>query len=289
MRYVNAVVSFLILLGSAGASANQFCFAYAETYYEQVYCQLQARAQAANLPPLHQFKKNNEQVQYSLLKRPAERNAIKLAPPVKAVVTELLGDQPPASQPTTKQLPSEQALAQGIPSHAPSSEPVVLTLRSNSQIPRDLNRDAECLLRDREITCPEGNYALVGNRANHRLQAGALESHNQMGLPGITSLTQGLGAAYEKYIAKMCEIGLCGVTMTYRKFAFLYQDLQAKGLDFTQRFETMFGFLKKDKASMAVSEAINLPEGLKFTDCGELGVHYYVCDYQGRNFVFTRR
>ncbi len=272
MRYLNASILLLILL-SGSANASQFCFAFAETYYEQVYCQLQARAQVKNLPPFHQFKKNNEQVQFSLLKRPAERNAIKLAPPVTAAM----------AKPLASAIPVPVA-----PASVSNSEPEALSQRNNSNDPEALKKDSECVLRDREIICPRWAYTLTGNKANHRLAAGALESHNQMALPGVVTVAQGLVTAYEKYIAKMCEIGLCAVTMTYRKFAFLYQDLQAKGLDFSQRFETMFAFLKKDKAAMAVSEAITLPAGLDLSDCSELGEGFYVCDYQGRNFVFAR-
>lgn len=83
MRRTRFSILILLLLLGSGAKADNFCFAVAETYYEQVYCQLQAKAQVKNLPLFHQFKKNNEHVQYSLLKRPAERNAIKLPSPVK--------------------------------------------------------------------------------------------------------------------------------------------------------------------------------------------------------------
>lgn len=70
MKILSCCVASILMISSA-ANADQFCFALAETYYEQVYCQLQAKAQTKNLPPFNQFKKNNEQVQASLLKRPA--------------------------------------------------------------------------------------------------------------------------------------------------------------------------------------------------------------------------
>ncbi|HEY0891459.1 MAG TPA: hypothetical protein VGE32_00300, partial [Cellvibrio sp.] len=92
MRYAGLSISILCVL-TASAKADQFCFALAETYYEQVYCQLQAKAQTKGLPPFNQFKKNNETVQASLLKRPAERNGIKL--PVRKVQPPITTVAPP--------------------------------------------------------------------------------------------------------------------------------------------------------------------------------------------------
>src|SRR6478735_9538922 len=81
LRYVFVVVFCVI----HPVYADQFCFALAETYYEQVYCQLQAKAQTKGLPAFNQFQKNTESVQASLLKRPAERNGIKLLLPTRKV------------------------------------------------------------------------------------------------------------------------------------------------------------------------------------------------------------
>ena len=85
MRYARFSICILCAL-AASAKADQFCFALAATYYEQVYCQLQAKAQTKGLPPFNQFKKNDEVVQASLLKRPAERNGIKLPAPVRKLL-----------------------------------------------------------------------------------------------------------------------------------------------------------------------------------------------------------
>jgi hypothetical protein len=273
MRHLRCSMVIVLLL-SSGAKADKFCFASAETYYEQVYCQLEAKAQVKNLPPFQQFKKNNEQVQYSLLKRPAERNAIRLPAPVKQVVQ--VESPPKARQPFASE-----------PDRVQSRNPIAQ--ESYTKKPAALLVDSSCELRDRYIHCADATYALVGNKANHRLAAGVLDSANTMALPVVSDSNASLTNAYEQYIGKMCEIGLGAVTMTYRKFAYLYQDLQTKGLDFSQRFETMFGFLKKDKAAMAVSESVNLPAALSLADCSALGSRYYACDYQGRNYIFVRQ
>lgn len=259
---------FILLLLGCGAKADSFCFAFAETYYEQVYCQLQAKAQIKNLPPFYQFKKNNEPVQYSLLKRPAERNAIKLAPPAKTV----------AATPLVREV--------GVTSSAINEPDVVHPRNIKSNSLPSAQAQSSCRVVGRQIHCAGSVYELLGNKANHRLSAQALDTQNTMALPKVGIGAASLISAYEKYIAKMCEIGLCGVTMTYAKFSYLYQDLQSKGLDFTQRFEIMFGFLKKDKAAMAVSESISIPAALSMDDCSELGSRYFICDHERRNYIF---
>ena len=274
MRYVRFSIYILFVLAGS-AKADQFCFALAVTYYEQVYCQLQAKAQTKGLPPFNQFKKNNEVVQASLLKRPAERNGIKLPAPTRK-------RQEPIAPVSLSPVINEQRVS------APETdkrEPLAGLIRTDVV---GLEHSAECKLTGNQIRCANQLFQLVGNKANHRLASDALSPNNKMNLPGYQGgvLSQYLARAYAQYIEKMCDIGLCGVTMTYGKFAYLYQDLQSKGLDFSQRFEIMYGFLKKDKASMGVSESSSVPQGISLQNCAMLMVLRYVCDYQGRNYIF---
>lgn len=262
----------LVVMASVGAKADQFCFALAETYYEQIYCQLQAKAQTKQLPAFHQFRKNTEVVQYSLLKRIAERNAIALAAPSRE-------KQVASSSEPRLTLPIAP-----VSSLVGANEPMVLPARKQGNYVHN-----GCALHGKSLHCDEQVFSLVGNRANHRLAKHVLSADNKMGLPGYQggNLDQYLARAYEAYLAKMCEIGLGGVSMTYRKFAYLYQDLHTKGLDFTQRFETMFGFLKKDKATMGISESVAVPSGIDVRYCSPVGVRFYVCDVNGRNYIFA--
>jgi hypothetical protein len=255
--------------------ADQFCFALAETYYEQVYCQLQAKAQTKGLPPFNQFKKNNEAVQASLLKRPAERNGIKL--PLTARKT-----QPPAATIAPQKIVTKLHTST---QRAIANEPDPAPLRS---VKAESNNISVCELLGNQIRCGNRVFKSLGNRANHRLARGVLSSDNKMELPRYQGgeLSQYLAQAYAQYIDKMCEIGLCGVTMTYGKFAYLYQDLSTKGLDFPQRFEVMYGFLKKDKATMGVSESSGAPKNISMNECVALMDMRYVCDHQGRNYIF---
>jgi len=274
MRFAKFSIYILWLL-AVSAKADQFCFALAETYYEQVYCQLQAKAQTKGLPPFNQFKKNDEVVQASLLKRPAERNGIKLPASVRKV-------QPPVTTSTPPKIINKPQIS------APKTvvnEPDTRPSRSTSA---ESKNSFGCELLANQIHCGNQKFKLVGNKANHRLADRALSIDNKMDLPKYQGgvLSHYLAQAYTQYIGKMCDIGLCGVTMTYGKFAYLYQDLQTKGLDLPQRFEIMYGFLKKDKANMGVSESSSVPKGLSLNDCSALTDARYACDHQGRNYIF---
>lgn len=283
MRYLWFLV-FIVIASTSSAQTGQFCFASAETYYEQVYCQLQAKAQAKGLPAFHQFRKNTEAVQFSLLKRPAERNAIKLPAPARK--TDSHNQQPAIPLPTK---PQQSITSKLVAEKAPTGKSVVTQTSENSfsAIPAD----GICHFAGKELQCGAQKFYLLGNKANHRLAGSALSPENKMALPNYHDgdLNKYLTEAYLRYIAKMCDIGLGGVTMTYGKFAYLYQDVRNKGLDFSQRFETMYGFLKKDKANMGVSEAVSLPDGISANLCVPLGDRYYVCDHHGRNYIFELR
>lgn len=283
MRYACFSIYILCVL-AASAKADQFCFALAETYYEQVYCQLQAKAQTKGLPPFNQFKKNNEAVQASLLKRPAERNGIKL--PVVVHKT-----QAPVVVATPAKIANKPAVnAPVIVANKTDVTGVIATPNIAVDVPgvAGMTNAAGCEMVANQIHCANQVFKLIGNKANHRLATGALSADNKMDLPAYQGggLNPYLAETYGQYISKMCDIGLCGVTMSYRKFAYLYQDLHSKGLDFSQRFEIMYSFLKKDKASMGVSESFSIPKDASIEDCSQLTAMRYACDYQGRNYIF---
>lgn len=266
-RYLLAVV--VVSCVSAHASAQTFCFAFAETYYEQVYCQLQAKAQTKGLPSFNEFKKNDERVQAALLKRPAERNGIKLPTPKMATAK-------PAD-----------TLENTLPSKAIPHKTKIIRETVVIQQP---TADENCSLSGNIIRCGEETYKLIGNKSNSHLAKGVLDEENKMALPEYLGqpLDQYLSEAYRQYINKMCEIGLGGVTMTFGKFGYLYRDVQLKGLNFVQRFETMYSFLKKDKATMGVSAAVSANIGASIGDCSPLDDQRFVCAFQGRNYIFER-
>jgi hypothetical protein len=188
-----------------------------------------------------------------------------------------------------------------LPQVAPESSPSpASTPRSASQqqlvsarLPAIGSDLAACELTATVIKCSDVHYTLTGNRLNHRLSDIALTDENAMALPVFTgsmsdtaTANRYLTDAYRRYIEKMHDIGLAGATMTYGKFSFLFYDLHEKGLNFSQRFETMYGFLKKDKASMGVSEKLTADQQLNLSDCDFLSAQLLVCSRAGRNYLY---
>jgi len=268
---------FMLMAGlfAGHAQAQSFCFASAGSYYEQVYCELQARGEAKNLPPFYQFKRNDARTQALLLKRPASRIGIDLPMP-KAAVASRPSPTKPAAPSTIK------------PAQKPPVASALVTESSSAS-----RSVSGCQLKGEELRCGEQRFVLVGNRRNQRLAQGVLDADNRMAIPAYdgdindqSAVDAYLARAYRQYIEKMHEIGLGGVTMTYGKFHFLFFDLQEKGLDFSQRFETMYGFLKKDKATMGVSETVSADAELTAGDCDALADHLWVCSRAGRNYLY---
>ena len=251
--------TLVIALSAASAAfADKRCFSLATSYYQQVYCELDARGKAGGLPSFFDFSKNNEQTQALLLKRPARTAGIDLAMPVLATKPQ------PA--------PAKQALQQ-----------LSAGLRG-------------CELRGRSIDCPEASYALVGNIANSRLADDALSANNQLRLDhyvhsvdDVDLLGRYLAAAYEQYLDKMLDIGLGGATLSWGKFCYLFMDLNAKGVNFSDRFGLMYHYLKMDKAAMAVSEKISLPAVGELSDCIDFGRDIVACSRAGKNAVYLRQ
>jgi len=268
------LVGFFLGFLALAAQSDPFCFSRAQSYYEQVYCELQAKAQLQGLPGFEEFKNNSEPVQYSLLKRPAERNRIKL----------------PRPKATLQKAPVAEALPSRLHREHEGSAAGHMQ-QAQFQASAVAASDA-CILSGKEIHCGANSYQAQGNLRNSRLSSGALDSDNPMAIPERASGQSDsdyLLTAYVQYLRKMREIGLGGVTMTYGKFAFLYRDLGERGLNFSQRFETMFGFLKKDKATLGVSEGVSLPQGLQSQDCVPVAEDMVTCSYQGRNYLFVNQ
>ncbi len=276
---------------SGDAYAQSFCFASAGSYYEQVYCELQARGEAKTLPPFYQFKRNDARTQALLLKRPAERIGIDLPMPTSTVAKPTVATVPspkPRTPPPSVKPGSQQ------PASKTSTPQQEGTLSASTGVSsKNLLHSSGCQLNAEEIRCGERRFLLTGNRHNQRLAQGVLDADNKMALPVYdgkvtdqAAVENYLAEAYRQYIEKMHEIGLGGVTMTYGKFYFLFFDLQEKGLNFSKRFETMYGFLKKDKASMGVSETLAADKDLTTEDCDALAEHMWVCSRAGRNYLY---
>lgn len=281
------IVTSLILFCAAGAQASQFCFASAKTYYEQIYCELEAKGKAKGLPSFDQFKRNNEVVQASLLRLPAERNRIVLPAPrsAKSLTDDVFVD----SVPETKK--NKVMQKESTTKNSSYQQEVFKDEHVARKLDKSLSAvgNANCQLDASEIRCASKRYRLIGNKANKRLAQGVLLDTNKMALPLIQqgqAMNAYVSSAYRQYIEKMCSIGLGAVTMTYARFAYLYEDLQSKNVNFVNRFEVMYSYLKKDKAAMWISEKIPVNTQLAMQYCDLMTDHFYICALQGQNYIF---
>lgn len=264
------------------AHAEKFCLLMAENYYEQLYCELKALGQGKQLPAFYDFQKNNEVTQALLLKRPAEKAGIKLALPQKSEALRGL--------PSPPLFPS---VASGRQDESHSRD----TADSNSQLSSPLPHSlAQCIFHPTQVLCGDERFQLVGNLKNNRLREGALAPSNKMNIPvyqgseaDASALGRYLSKAYAQYVEKMLEIGLGGSTFSYAKFVYLYNDVTAKGIDFSGRFETMFGYLKQDKKNLAVSERVSPTSAPMPQQCARLADHLLVCDAGRKNHLFLRQ
>ncbi|WP_390615781.1 hypothetical protein [Maricurvus nonylphenolicus] len=242
------------------------------TELEKVFCQLKAKGES--LPSLEDFRRNQPRIQALLLKAPARRQGIALP----KVVTKA---KPPAPKKTVVNSKPEPRKA------SPAAQPVSSTPR---QLPSSLS---SCQLQGHLIQCPRQQFRLATNRANRYLAKGALGPDNRLGLSNYQgerqnpqALKRHLTRSYERYIEKMLSIGLGASTMSFSKFYYTHDELQQLGVDFADRFETMFGYLKKDKASMAIKDSYldALPPGIG--SCNRLKDNILVCDNGEHNWVY---
>lgn len=243
---------WLLLAALCGAAqAQELCFVLAENYYEQVYCELQAKGEGSTLPRFHEFKNNPPITQALLLKRPAGRIGITLKMPAAA----------PAN-----------------PQHRPADRAAM----------PEASALAGCKLDQVMMLCGDKHYRLVGNQANSRLAEGALTEANQLILPKYRGggLDAYLANAYRHYLDKMLSIGLGGSTMSYAKFYYLYQDLTDQGVDFVERSQTVFNYLKADKKRLGVSETVTPAPAASLAGCNRFGDRLLACDYGLKNYLY---
>ncbi len=246
----------LIVVFSSAANADRFCFSYAESYYEQIYCEVQASGKGAGLPSMYDFRRNDERVQALLLKRFARRIGIELKMP------------------------------------ASSSRNTVIEVGANPVLIDD-NSFSGCELKINSIHCGTSRYKMVTNRTNKQLGNNALATSNRMNLAifkgslsDSIAVEMYLSESYQHYLSKMMEIGLGAATLSYAKFAFLFSDLNRKGIDFQKRFETMYRYLKQDKKNIAVTVKSKPPPGLTLEYCYRLE-RLILCSIGMTNIIFV--
>ncbi len=247
---------FLIITLSvfaADSKASQFCFSIAKTYNEQLYCEIEASGAGKSLPSFDQFQKNTPLIQSLLLKPYARKLGLKIK-----TATQTTAPQTATQSVTT---PSQSATDnQGDLSH--------------------------CQFKTAVIICDKKHYRFMGNQGNETLREGALDADNTMQLPVFDQGELGayLVKAYEHYLNKMIEIGLAGATLHYGNFEYIFHDLRAQEIDFSQRFETMYRYLKKDKRNISI-QASTAPTDLTAKDCFLLD-KLLVCSRGRYNYIY---
>ncbi len=258
----------LVALWAHGAAYGASCFVLAENYYEQIYCEIRALGRGGELPPFTDFRNNDAVTQALLLKRPAARLGMIVA-------------EPAAPSSPGKRKPAAHAAVAAVANAIAQATPGSATL-------------ATCARDGHSIRCADAHYQLVGNRANRHLAADALDPEQRLNLGTFTGGTDADGLlrylreSYGRYLEKMLAIGLGAVTLSYRKFEFIYHDVTTRGADFSARFETMYRFLKRDKQSMDVVGTTPDPGATPLAACALFAARIIACDGGNRNFLFVK-
>lgn len=263
------------------SQAGQFCFLLADNYYEQLYCEVKAKGKGGAMPPFYEFKKNTPLTQALLLKRPASKIGIEVSMPKKFTRSEKTIDVNQWFPASTQQVLAVQTTDQTV---------------RHSKFVRNNHPLAACEVRSAIIACETEKFQLTGNKSNQYLVAGVLGDGNKLAIESYKpqqhhgdQLYVYLINAYRQYIEKMLQIGLGASTLTYPKFVYLFNDMKINGVDFSHRFETMFGFLKQDKLNIAVSESAPKVEEILLPDCMSINFEVIACPSGSKNYLFIKK
>ncbi len=265
-----------LFLGAEIALAKNYCFVKAETYYEQVFCEVSSKGNGRHLPDFYDFRKNDPLIQALLLKKPAAQSGIALAMPRNKTKT------------AQKTIVKNTAVINSVQTNVKGSA------QKSGGIEK-LTWQRDCQFDKNAIVCTKRRYVLVGNKNNDTLKEGALSKSNQMGLAPYrqrldnkADVNDYLVVSYQRYIEKMLAIGLGGVTMSSGKFAFLFHDLTNRGVSFNERFETMYRYLIKDKKTVRVNERASIDRSLSIESCLYLSDSIITCAATQKNFLFVK-
>lgn len=262
------VLSLIVFVVPCVGYAKGFCFVKAETYYEQTFCEVSAKGHGKHLPDFNDFKKNEPLIQALLLKKPAARSGITLA------------------------MPSRKATSR----RKKASSPKEMSQKETLTAVKELSSwRSTCHVKGELIHCPNAKFKLTGNKSNSKLEEGALSEANSMGLlpyqmpmEDSRAVNHYILTSYQRYLQKMLDIGLGGVTMSSGKFAYLFHDLTDRGLSFSGRFETMYRHLRKDKSTIRVDERVAVNHSLNIESCLNLNGEIISCSSSQKNYLFVK-
>ena len=274
-----------LFIGPGTATAKNFCFVKAETYYEQIFCEVSSKGNGRHLPDFYDFRKNDPLIQALLLKKPAARSGIALAMPRKKIKS-------------VRNVVAKNSIENSV--KASVSNGLKKSGQTNAKHNKNQQREQSSWRRDCEfyknsIVCATKRYVLTGNKNNNTLKEGALSKTNRMGiapygkrLDSKADVNDYLVLSYQRYIEKMLVIGLGGVTISSGKFAFLFHDLTNRGVSFNERFETMYRHLIKDKKTIRVNERASIDRPLSMERCLSLSDEIITCAATQKNFLFVK-
>lgn len=295
---------FLVIASISVSVRAEPCDPAPGNQYEKIFCQLKRSGRGQELSTLHDFRKNPPLTQAFLLKKPAERAGITLRIPERHntetvdrqadLLLKTTGSNASAITAPPRPTADPKALAKTVVSVAPVAPGQPETGKKILPVEKT-NPLESCVLRDFALQCEHGMFRLVTNRANQHLEEGMLSEGHRLGLPVFQgkasdreALEQYWQQAYSRYLAGMMEIGLGASTLSYSKFVHLYNHLVSQQLNFAERFETMYHFLKLDKSSIGVSTRPVIAEGFTTRYCSELSPELLACEYQRDNYIFTK-
>ncbi len=317
-RLGGLVVFGLLLMACGSARADLLCFSLAENYYEQVYCELQALGKSQGLPAWRDFRNNDEVTQALLLQRPARRAGIIIQPPRSGArapgessPTVAAGQRPISPQQASQQdsqLGSQQD-SQQDPQQARQQPPQAPLLTAPPNPAASNGTSAElgnridarldhglhgCSWQAAQIVCGGEVFHFAANRRNDALAAAALSEANSMDLPAFSGniedaseVQRYLEAAFVRYVHKMIEIGLAESTLSFAKFQYIFYDISARGVSFSRRFDTMYKYLKRDKARLQVAISQGPGASLTLAACQRRGATLVSCVVANKHYVYV--
>ncbi|ARU56676.1 hypothetical protein OLMES_2626 [Oleiphilus messinensis] len=283
LKLIGTTVTGLLILICHQVYAD--CRDFAQTAYEELYCEIKAKGKGATLPALEDFRRNTPQFQALLLKRPAAQ--LKLTVPPYTSIKPSLESNSLGPQSTVETPTSGATLA---PPRSPQS--FDKNEEGSGSVKESRPHLSACKLQRSEISCRSGKqYQLQKNKPLSQLSSSALASSNQLRLPPINGSSseqkQKLANAYEQYIEAMLQIGLGATTMSYTRFVYTYREIKQKNADFQQRFHKMYELLKQDRRSMAVDTRLPAPYPGQLDACTRLNVKTIICDTSDKNWVYV--
>lgn len=289
-----------MLSGSPWVFANEPCVPAADSEYEKILCDLKRSGRGSTLPSLREFRKNPPLTQAFLLKKPAARAGISIRMPERSAEETLsrqeallvaLEAEAVVTKPVIidKVAPVVVAVAPPVLSTPSAPAPIAVL------VPAPVPARPVCERQALALLCQGERYALVGNKTNQQLDPSALSEQNTLGMPvyqgdpaDTLALQRYLQQAYRHYLDGMLRIGLGAQTMSYTKFANLYDYMTGQRLDFAGRFETMYHFLKADKLAIGVSTRLAIADGFDPATCRPFE-NLVACNYQKDNYLFVRQ